>query len=93
MLKYLLISFCIAAGSLAAQTISSVSVDENYYLGYSYEIDSSWIDVRLSNGELPRRADGTYLYWKTDANGNLIPVRRIVVKPENFPREQKYFYE
>ena len=46
-------------------------------VGYSFVVDSSYLDVNLSNGTLPRRANGTYLYWKADANGDLMPVIRF----------------
>lgn len=38
---------------------------------------NTWLNVRLPNGDLPRRADGSYLYWKTDKEGKLIPIRKI----------------
>ena len=46
-------------------------------LWYSYEIDSTWLGVNLPDGDLPRRSNGTYLYWKTDSLGNLIPRRTL----------------
>lgn len=42
---------------------------------YGYEIDSLWLGVNLPDGELPRRANGTYLYWKADSLGNLFPAQ------------------
>jgi len=51
---------------------------QQYTVGYSFVIDSTYLNVRLPNGELPRRANGTYLYWKVDENGDLIPVRRLI---------------
>ncbi|MBK8609085.1 MAG: hypothetical protein IPL84_03860 [Chitinophagaceae bacterium] len=61
-----------------ASFVKEVSVDESTYIVWSgYVIDSAYLNVWLLNGDLPRRANGTYLYWKADTNGNLIPRRKI----------------
>lgn len=71
------------AASLLAQTeraviLKELSVpDKRFIIWQSFRIDSSWLNVWLPNGELPRRENGTYLYWLADENGNLEPVRKI----------------
>lgn len=55
-----------------------IKVDQNDFIVWSsYVIDSTWLNVWLPNGDLPRRENGTYKYWKADSNGNLIPLRKI----------------
>lgn len=57
---------------------SEIEVDQNkYIIWHGYVIDSVWWHVWLPNGDLPRRENGTYLYWKADENGDLIPLRKI----------------
>jgi len=61
-----------------ASFVKQVEVDANkYVIWHGYVIDSLWWNVWLPDGNLPRRANGTYLYWKEDTNGNLIPLRKI----------------
>lgn len=52
----------------------------NFIVWHSFEIDSAWLNVWLPNGDLPRRANKTYRYWKEDSKGNLIPVRKIEIR-------------
>lgn len=47
---------------------------------YSFVIDSSWLGVNLPNGELPRRESGTYLYWKENQYGKLMPIKKYGIK-------------
>lgn len=81
MLKYFSILF-LSVISFAqvpkASFVKEVEVNESKYIVWSgYVIDSTWWHVWLPNGDLPRRENGTYLYWKADANGELIPLRKI----------------
>lgn len=74
----LLIALCPLLFSQKATFVKEVEVDNNTYIvWYSYIIDSTYLNVNLPNGELPRRANRTYLYWKADKNGKLIPLRKI----------------
>lgn len=60
------------------QLNNEIKVDEQQFvIWHSYVIDSSWLNVWLPNGDLPRRENGTYLYWKADSSGNLIPLKKI----------------
>lgn len=104
MLKYLLISFIVSApGALLSQpgkaNIGEIKVDDHFIIWYSFIIDSNYIDVRLSDGSLPRRENGSYLLWKADSTGEIIPIRKIetrtpgqsIDKPVAKPEE--YFYD
>lgn len=77
--------------------LKDISVDDKYLVWYSYVIDSTYLGVHTATGDLPRRANGTYLYWKADQNGQLIPVRKIKEKPASWTdmltRKEKMFYE
>jgi len=81
--KYILIlTLLIVNSSLLigqkASFVSEVEVDNSTYIvWHSYVIDSAWLNVWLPNGDLPRRENGTYKYWKADSNGDLIPLRKI----------------
>lgn len=60
-----------------ASFVKEVEVESKYIVWSGYVVDSAYLNVWLPNGDLPRRANGTYLYWKADANGNLMPRRKI----------------
>lgn len=58
---------------------------------WSFEIDSTYLSVRLPDGTLPKRESGTYKYWKADSLGNLIPTIKIEPKPVGWD-DWKAFY-
>lgn len=61
-----------------ATFVKEVEVNsDKYMIWHGYVIDSLWWNVHLPDGDLPRRANNTYLYWKADENGDLIPLRKI----------------
>lgn len=60
-----------------ASFVKEVEVESKYIVWSGYVIDSTYLHVWNPDGSLPRRANGTYLYWKVDANGNLMPRRKI----------------
>lgn len=86
MLKYfnillvVLLFGCIEIYSQTPQAtfVKEVEVDPHWMIWHSYVIDSAWLNVWLPNGDLPRRENGTYRYWKADSLGNLIQIRYIV---------------
>lgn len=74
-LVFLLSSFTIAQ---KASFVKEVSVDESTYIIWGgYVIDSTYWHVWNADGTLPKRANGTYKYWKEDNNGELIRLRKI----------------
>lgn len=79
-LIFLLFSFILIAQSRPAmmEFNDEIKVDEKDFIVWSgYVIDSTYWHVWNPDGSLPKRENGTYLYWKADANGNLIPRRKI----------------
>lgn len=85
-MKYLLLTFLIITGGLSysqqrpakMQFNDEIKVDDKeYVLWYGFMIDSSYLNVWLSNGELPRRENRTYKYWMVDSSGQLL--KRITI--------------
>lgn len=81
MLKFFSILFLLCGLTFAqvpkASFVKEVEVESKYIVWSGYVIDSTYLNVWLPNGDLPRRENGTYLYWKVDARGNLMPRRKI----------------
>lgn len=74
----LLIALCPLLFAQKATFVKEVEVDNNTYIvWHSYVIDSTYWHVWNPDGTLPKRSNGTYLYWKADNNGKLIPLRKI----------------
>ena len=65
----------------SAQSKMSLDLEFEGQIWYSYVIDSTYLNVNLPNGELPRREDGTYLYWAYP----LTPVVKYKKFPESEP--------
>lgn len=65
--------------SIKAQTKMDLGLEFEGQIWYSYVIDSTYLGVNLPNGELPRREDGTYLYWAYP----LTPVIKYRKKPDS----------
>lgn len=57
--------------------LGELRTEYKWMIWHSYVIDSTYWHVWLPNGDLPRRANGTYLYLKEDKDGKLIPLRKI----------------
>jgi hypothetical protein len=87
MLKYFnsIILIIVLSTFTRAQTpkaiiINEVEVEYRWMIWHAYVMDSAYLKVWLPNGDLPRRANGTFLYWKVDENGDLIPIRKIMLR-------------
>ncbi len=52
----------------------------NKDIWWSFVIDSTYLGFSLPNGELPRRENGTYLYWKENEFGELMSIKRYGIK-------------
>lgn len=80
MLKYFSIIFLsiISFAQVPKATfVKEVEVESKYIIWHSYVIDSTYWYVWNADGSLPKRENGTYLYWKADSSGNLIPMKKI----------------
>lgn len=78
--------------------LGELGTEYKWMIWHSYVIDSTYWRVWLPNGDLPRRANGTYLYWKEDKNGKLIPLRKIEKRLPIFmdqlpSKREKSFFE
>ena len=59
--------------SIKAQSKMEIDLSFEGEKWYSYVIDSTWLGINEPDGNLPRREDDTYRYWKL-INGKLQPV-------------------
>lgn len=75
-----MLSIFIGAQTSKATFVKEVEVEYKWMIWHSYVIDSAYWKVWQPDGSLPRRSDGTFLYWAVDSNGDLIPIRKIVLR-------------